>query len=327
MAKSRKNIVVIGGGTGTSVVLEGLKRYPVNLSAIITTADDGSSSGVLRAKYGMIPPGDARQCLVALASGNFGYLNDRFQAGFLRGHTLGNILLALFYEKKGDFQQAVDELLQITGGQGSLLPMTLRPVTLVAKLKDGKTIRGEKNITPCLEISAKLDRLVLSPKSVSANPRAVASITNADLVVVGPGNLFSSIIPNFLVPEIREAFQKSKTRKLYVANLCTQPGHTDGFGISDFVKVLAQYIGEDVFTHVLYNNRVVPEEIFKRNRNAVVGAPLNVVSSEKKDKRFIGRSIASITPRKISSSDPIAKIRNPFLHDPHKLARAIMGLM
>ncbi|MFY9458086.1 MAG: gluconeogenesis factor YvcK family protein [Candidatus Spechtbacterales bacterium] len=322
----RKNIVVIGGGTGTSVVLEGLKKYPVNLSAIITTADDGSSSGKLRKEFNMIPPGDIRQCLVALASRDFGYLNERFQQGSLAGHTLGNLLITLFCQKNKDFQQAIDELLKITGAAGSLIPMTLVPTTLVAKLRDGRVLRGEKNITPSREILTKLARISLAPRDIKANPRAALAIKNADIIIVGPGNLFSSIIPNFLVKEISAEFRKAKARKIYVANLFAQPGHTDGFSVSDFVKTLAIHIGEDAFTHVVYNNRSIPEFLLKAHGNAIVAAPVRVTGEFKKDKRYVGRALASSSPRRIPASDPIASIRNPFLHDSKKLAKVIMEL-
>ena len=322
----KKNIVTIGGGTGTSVVLEGLKKYPVNLSAIITTADDGSSSGKLRKEYGMIPPGDIRQCLVALASRNFGYLNERFQQGSLAGHTLGNLLITLFCQKNKDFQQAIDELLKMTGAAGSLIPMTLAPTTLVAKLRDGRVLRGEKNITPSRDILTKLEGIFLAPRDIKANPRAVLAIKNADVVIVGPGNLFSSIIPNFLVKEISDEFRKTKAKKIYVANLFTQPGHTDNFNVADFVKTLANHIGEDAFTHVVYNNRSIPEFLLKAHGNAIVGAPVRVSDELKKDKRYVGRAIASRSPRQSYASDPIANIRNPFLHDSKKLAKAIMEL-
>src|SRR3989338_7061684 len=183
--RKKKKIVVIGGGTGTSVVLQGLKKYPVDLSAIITTADDGSSSGVLRKEFDMVPPGDIRQCLVALASKDFAYLNERFQKGFLQGHTLGNLLITLFSEKHKDFQEAIDDLLRLTGAHGSLIPMTLNPVTLVARLKDGKILRGERNITPSCDIKDNLDRLHLEPKNIRANPRSLAAIGNADAIIVG----------------------------------------------------------------------------------------------------------------------------------------------
>ena len=326
MREKKKNIVVMGGGTGTSVVLEGLKKYPVNLSAIITTADDGSSSGKLRKEFNMIPPGDIRQCLVALASRDFGYLNERFQQGSLAGHTLGNLLITLFCQKNKDFQQAIDELLKMTGAAGSLIPMTLAPTTLVAKLRDGRVLRGEKNITSSREILTKLASISLAPRDIKANPRAALAIKNADIIIVGPGNLFSSIIPNFLVKEISAEFRKAKAKKIYVANLFAQPGHTDGFSVSDFVKTLAVHIGEDAFTHVVYNNRSIPEFLLKAHGNAIVAAPVRVTGEFKKDKRYVGRALASSSPRRISASDPIASIRNPFLHDSKKLAKVVMEL-
>lgn len=326
MSKTNKKVVVIGGGTGTSVVLEGLKHYPVNLSAIITTADDGSSSGILREEFDMIPPGDIRQCLVALASSDFGYLNERFKRGFVSGHTLGNLLITLFYDKHKDFQQAIDELLRITGATGSLIPMTLYPVTLVAQLSDNRKLVGEKNITPSKEISKKLKKLYIRPRNIKANPRAVSAINRADVIIVGPGNLFSSIIPNFLVKEIADAVKKSRAKKIYVANLFTQPGHTDNFTLDDFVHTIAQYIGEDIFTHIIHNRQQVAEDILKKYRNSIIASQLIISSSAKKDKRLIARSLVSST-RKISEHDPIANIRNLFLHDSKKLSKAIMQIL
>jgi len=333
MAKKNKNIVVIGGGTGTSVVLEGLKKYPVNLSAIITTADDGSSSGKVRSDYELIPPGDIRQCLVALASKDFGFLNKRFSQGFLQGHTLGNILMTIFYQENKDFQQSLDDLLRVTGAQGSLMPMTLQPTTLVARLKDGRTLTGEKNITQSREIAENLRRLHLHPHnakdklSTKANPRAIKAIKGADVIVVGPGNLFSSILPNFLVPGIRNAFVSSKAKKIYISNLFTQPGHTDNFTPADFIKVISQYMRKDAFTHVIYNSRPINETIVARYKNSFVGPPVQVTKEIRQDKRFVGRVVAKASPQKASSADPMAKIRNPFLHDSSKLARAIMNLL
>ena len=322
--KKGKNIVVIGGGTGTSVVLEGLKKYPVNLSAIITTADDGSSSGKLRREFDMIPPGDIRQCLVALASRDFGYLNERFQRGSLQGHTLGNLLITLFSEKHKNFQEAIDELLLMTGARGSLIPMTLRPATLVAKLNNGRTLKGEKNITSSRDISTKLSNLYITPKNIPANPRAVSAIASADVIVVGPGNLFSSILPNFLVSGIRRAMISSRAKKIYIANLFTQPGHTDGFILKDFVDILCVYIGKDVFTDIIYNNRKISESMVRKYKNSIIASPL-ISPSGNKEERFIGRSIARSVPR-ILKADPMASTRNPFLHDPNKLAKIIIEL-
>lgn len=325
--KNGKNVVVIGGGTGASVALRGLKKYQVNLSVIITTADDGSSSGILSRKYKMVPPGDARQCLVSLASGDFEHLNERFQEGFFRGHTLGNLLIAFLHQKHGSFQKAIDELLGFVGAQGSILPMTLRPVALLADLADGHTLRGENKITSSREINKKIKALKLSPQGAHANPKAVSAIKNADVLVVGPGNLYSSILPNFLVKEIREAAKKSKAKKIYVSNLLTQPGHTDNFYVEDFVEVLAGYIGEDIFDYIVYHNRAFPESLLNKNKNASVGEPVLAKQKAAKEKRILGRSIASSSIKEKSSSDPIAHIRNPFVHDSKKLAKVIMRLI
>lgn len=322
-----KRVVVIGGGTGTSVVLEGLKKYPLNLSAIITTADDGSSSGVLRKHYQMIPPGDIRQCLIALASGNYGYLNERFQKGFLQGHTLGNLLITLFHQQRGDFQEAIDELLKLVGATGSLVPMTLKPVTLVAYLAGGGKLVGESKITPSKEIRKRLKKLVLKPAGIKANRRAVEAIRGAHAVIVGPGNLFSSILPIFLVPEIRRAFLKSRAKKIYVANLFTQPGHTDGFTLADFLEVFKKYLGGDPFTHIVYHHKTIPKKLILRYRTSSIHKQVAVPNWLKKDKRMVGVSIFSHAPKKQSASDPIAKIRNPFLHDPQKLAGVLMKLL
>lgn len=326
MSKKRKHIVVIGGGTGTSVLLSGLKKYPVELSAIITTADDGSSSGVLRKEFNMIPPGDIRQCLIALAKGNFNYLNDRFHEGFLHGHTLGNLLITLFYQKNNDFQQAIDQLLQLVGAEGSLIPMTLRPVTLIATLQDNAKLEGEHAVTTSKAIYHKLKKLSLTPPSIRANPRAIKAIREADLIVVGPGNLYSSVLPNLLVPDIRKAIGASAAKKCYVANLFTQVGHTDNFSVHDFIATLKKYLGSDIFDAVIYNTTSLDPILIKKHADAI-GSPVHILPETKKDKRFIGRSLVSTTVRRSGSADPIAKIRNPFLHDPHKLARAVMELV
>ncbi|MEK7503147.1 MAG: gluconeogenesis factor YvcK family protein [Patescibacteria group bacterium] len=327
MPEKQKHFVVVGGGTGTSVVLDGLKNYHLNLSAIVTTADDGSSSGDLRRKFRMIPPGDVRQCLVALASGNFGYLNERFQKGFLQGHTLGNLLITLFYQKNGgNFQEAVDELLRLTGASGSIIPMTLNPVTLVAELRGGRKLVGESKITSSLKIGNELEKLYLIPRYPKANERAIAVLKNADAIVVGPGNLFSSIIPNFLVNGIKKAFLESCAKKIYIANIFTQPGHTDNFTIADFLAILEKYIGKDVFSHIVYNTKKIPKNILNRHTNDIIKKQIFLRPPFLSDPRFVGGDIVSLNPR-VNLADPIAKIRNPFLHDPKKLAKVLVSLV
>ncbi|OGZ44184.1 MAG: hypothetical protein A3J55_04240 [Candidatus Ryanbacteria bacterium RIFCSPHIGHO2_02_FULL_45_17b] len=324
----KKKVVVIGGGTGTSVVLQGLKKYPVDLSAIITTADDGSSSGVLRKEFDMVPPGDIRQCLVALAAKDFGYLNERFQKGFLQGHTLGNLLITLFSQHNKDFQQAIDELLLLVGAEGSLIPMTLRPVTLSAHLTNGKILVGESRITRSRDIHKKLKKLSLSPKTAHANPRAVQVLLEADAIIVGPGNLYASIIPVLLLPEITHAMRIAYGKKIYVANLFTQSGHTPGFGVKDYLHVLERYMGGDVFTHIIYNTKRLPVSFINQHRNDIVGEEISISSQTRADARMVGRSLASSFPKKgLSMNDPLHIMRNPFLHDPVKLAKALMKIL
>lgn len=325
MAKKQKHIVVIGGGTGTSVLLAGLKRYPVQLSAIITTGDDGSSSGILRKEFNMIPPGDIRQCLIALAKGNFGYLNDRFQKGFLHGHTLGNLLITLFYQKNNNFQEAIDQLLQLVGAEGSLIPMTLRPVTLMATLTNGKKLEGEHAITLSKKIRTHLKHFSLIPASIKANPRALKAIHEADAIIIGPGNVYSSILPNLLVSEIRHALITSHAKKIYVTNLFTHEGHTDNFSVLDFVTILERYLKADIFDHIIYNTASVALAVRKQYSHVNI-FPVKFSAELKKDKRFVGRSLVSQVIR-ASSSDPMAKIRNPFLHDSRKLATVVMQLV
>ena len=323
--KQYKNAVLIGGGSGTSALLEGLKKYPLNLSAIITTADNGGSSGKLREEFGMIPPGDIRQCLVALASRNFEYLNERFQEGSLQGHTLGNLLITLFYQKNKNFQQAIDELLSVTGAKGSLIPMTLKPVTLHAVMKDGSKIAGEKDITSSGRIGKELKRLAISSPGIKANPKAVSAINGADIIIVGPGNLFSSVMPNFLVRDIRESFKRSHAKKIYIANLFTQPGHTDSFTLGDFLKILSSYIGGDFFDFVIYNSKPVSGDVLKKHKSKAIFAPVQITDEERKNARFIGKAIARAAVKKASKADLLD--RNPFLHDSRKIAKAILELI
>lgn len=327
MAKKskRKNIVLIGGGTGTSTVLKGLKEYPVDLSVIVTTADDGGSSGRLRKEYNMIPPGDARQCLVALANSQaplIGYFNRRFETGELRGHSFGNLFLALLYQHTRDFQKAIEKAQEIIGVEGQVLPVTTGPVTLRAILKDGTMIQGEGAVTDSKEIARNLEYLYLEDE-VQVNPKAQKAILEADAIIVGPGNFFSSIVPNFLVKDIREAMQSSPAKKIYAANLLTQPGHTDGFYLQDFVEILARYIGKDVFDVVLYNTQRVAQGI--RKRFLVEGEEVMPNPKFVKEERFIGMPLLSGVYAVQNPADPL--MRTVVRHDEKKLAGALTKLL
>lgn len=242
-----KNIVIIGGGTGTYTLLAGLRQFPTNNAVIVSTADDGGSTGILRKELGILPPGDIRQCLVGLSYTEktlqdlFSY---RFSDGSLSGHTVGNIILAALMKTMGDPERAIAVAAKMLNVRGEVVPVTLYPTKLSAILTNGKNIIGEHNIDELdpRESRAKIKSLILSPNK-SANLRAIRLVNDAQAIVFGPGDLFTSIIPNLLVKGIREAIKKSQAKKIYVANIMTKHGQTDNFKCSDCVASLQKYLG------------------------------------------------------------------------------------
>lgn len=252
--KHGPKIVAIGGGTGLSTLLRGLKQYSEHVTAIVAMADDGGSSGRLRAELGMLPPGDIRNCLTALAEEEdlltqlFRY---RFEKGDLSGHSFGNLFLAAMSAITGDLQQAVQQSSKVLAVQGKVLPATLDSLVLVARLRDGRIIKGESTIS---HLPDPIAQVWLEPNEPKALPEAVKAIEEADAIILGPGSLYTSIVPNLLIPEIRQAIQKSRAPKLYVCNVMTQPGETDGFHASDHVRVLRGY-GSNLFDAVLANRQ------------------------------------------------------------------------
>lgn len=323
--QKRKKIVLIGGGTGTSTLLKGLKEYSVALSVIVTTADDGGSSGRLRQDFNMPPPGDARQCLAALADSSHPIVarfNDRFERGELKGHSFGNIVLALLYQQTGDFQKALDEARKIFHIRGRVIPVVPSPLTLCAALKNGSVLRGEEAITSSMEIARGLDYLYVD-HGARANKEAVRAIERADAVVVGPGNFFSSILPNFLVDGIGEAVRATRAKKIYVANLLTQPGHTDGFALEDFLEILARYIGEDVFDDVIYNTEKVAP--FVRRKFGVRGEEVRPRSLKGRTHHYRGLALLDKKVYAQNPSDPLQ--RTLIRHDSKKLAKAILSVL
>jgi len=245
-------IVVLGGGTGLSTLLRGLKTYSANITAIVTVADDGGSSGRLRREIGVLPPGDIRNCLAALADEEklltelFQY---RFRAGDgLVGHSFGNLFLTVMSEVTGDLEQAIAASSKVLAIRGQVLPSTLSDMRLWADLSDGRRIEGESNIT---EAGGKIIRIGCTPADPPALPKALQAITEADFIVIGPGSLYTSIIPNLLVPEITEAIAQSKVPRVYVCNIMTQPGETDGFAVSDHIRTIDEVCGKPLFDVVL----------------------------------------------------------------------------
>jgi uncharacterized cofD-like protein len=246
-------IVVLGGGTGLSNLLRGLKHYSSNITAIVTVADDGGSSGRLRREIGVLPPGDIRNCLTALANEEklltelFQY---RFQAGEgLSGHSFGNLFItALTAVTGGDLVRAITATSQVLAIQGRVLPATLADVTLWAELSDGRRVVGESNIT---KARGRICRIGCDPPNPPALPEAIEAIEKAELVVLGPGSLYTSIIPNLLVPEIVEALARNMAPHIYVCNIMTEPGETDGYTVGDHVMALDRVAGLRLFDAVL----------------------------------------------------------------------------
>ncbi len=247
-------IVALGGGTGLPILLRGLKSYTSNLTAIVSMADDGGSSGRLRGELGILPPGDLRNCLIALADREQvmeELLSYRFeQGGTLAGHNVGNLLLAGLAELRGDFNLAVRELSKVLAVKGRVIPATLTPVVLGAELIDGEKICGESKITLS---TTTIKRVYLEPEDCVALPEALEAIKEADLIVLGPGSLFTSVIPNLLIKEIRSAVQQASASVVYVCNITTQFGETIDFLASDHVKALQTHGGVDLIDTVLVN--------------------------------------------------------------------------
>jgi len=276
----------------------------------------------------MAPPGDARQCLAALAPHHplAEHLHRRFRSGTLRGHAWGNILLASLHEKYADIQKALDEAVRVFGASPhEIIPATAKATTLVAHLTKGRNIVGEHNITASQEMYNNLTRLALLPKRVEPNPRALRALREADAIVVGPGNFYSSIMPVFLVPGVAGAFAGSRAKKIFVTNLMTLRGHTDNFTPKDFIEQFEYTINQkNVFDAVLYNTRPIPVHFRKFAR---VGDAVRIQAYERQDRRYRGVALADLRVPSLDPADPLAAQRTLVRHDTKNLAKVIMQLI
>ncbi|MBI4284109.1 MAG: YvcK family protein [Chloroflexi bacterium] len=257
-------VVALGGGTGLSTLLRGLKEHTANITAILTVADDGGSSGRLRRELGVLPPGDFRNCLVALADAEplvtqlFEY---RFGEGSgLAGHSFGNLFIVAMSGVTGDFEKAIHASSRVLAVRGQIMPSTLENVTLYARMENEAVVYGESNIT---QSGNHVRQVYIQPESVEAYPEAVKAILAADLIVIGPGSLYTSLLPNLLVKGVCEAIRQSRAPKVYVCNVATQPGETDGYTLADHINALRHQVGDGLFEYVVANsnvNAVLPEE-------------------------------------------------------------------
>jgi uncharacterized cofD-like protein len=313
-----KKIVVIGGGTGTFTVLSGLKNYPVDLTAVVSMADDGGSTGVLRDELGVLPPGDIRQCLVALATSDRlmrKLMNYRFSNGSLMGHTFGNIFLSTLEKLTGSFDEAVNKISEILRLRGQVIPATLCQVKLVAYLTNGLVLRGQ-NIIYGSDL-AKLKKIALEPKA-EANPKALRAIREADLVIIGPGDLYSSLIPNFLISGISKALKKSRAKKLYICNLMNRAGQTENFHPDDYVNKIEEYSGARL-DNIIYNKECPPQRLLSRYLNE--GERL-VPTAVIRNKRYLGDKLIGRKLAKSAKGDRLK--RNLIRHNPDALAKLIV---
>jgi uncharacterized cofD-like protein len=299
-------VVAIGGGTGLPVLLRGLKEHTSNLTAIVTVGDDGGSSGRLRRELGVLPPGDIRNCIAALAEAEplmtrlFQY---RFNEGTgLEGHSFGNLFIIAMSDVAGGFEEAVRETSRVLAVRGQILPSSLAHVTVHARTEDQETISGESEITLR---GKRIQEVFLQPPHVQANPEAIRAILEADIVVVGPGSLLTSVLPNLLVDGIRQALAISQATRVYVCNVATQHGETDDFAVSDHFETLIKHVGPGLFDYVLANDNVegpLPE--------AWQSIPVKVDKLVVDGARVIAADVVSET--------------NRYHHDSEKLATAII---
>lgn len=308
------HVVVIGGGTGQSTALRGLKHYTHNITAIVTVADDGGSSGRLRRSLGILPPGDIRNCLVALADDEdflarlFQYRFPKGRGSELDGHSFGNLFLTAMVGLTGSFEQAIFEAERVLSLRGRVVPSTLALVNLAAEVRvpyENRVVQvvGESRIP---EVPGRIQRVWLVPEKPKAFPLAVQAILHADMIVIGPGSLFTSILPNLLVPDIAAALRAARGLRVFVVNVANQPGETDGFYAHDYVDALERHIGHGAIDLVLLNNR--------HDLNLPAGL------------EWVNEHPDHPLPYPVHRADVVNE-EKPWLHDPRKLARTLMRLL
>src|ERR1700682_3589307 len=298
-------IVAIGGGTGLSSLLRGLKTYTSHLYAIVTVADDGGSSGRLRDEYRILPPGDFRQCLIALADAEplmKQLFDHRFKEGSLDGHSFGTLFIMAMADVTGNFEHALRESGKILAVKGTIVPSTLQDVTLVASI-NGHTVEGESRIP---KQNAPISHVFLKPDGAQVNPEAAQAILNAELIVVGPGSLYTSIMPNLLVEGMVEAIKASPALKVYICNLAAQEGETEGYTVDDYLRVIREHVGANLFDFVLVNSNLAHNPT--GGQSQVIFKPVDVTRHP--EVRFIAADVVNV--------------KLPSHHDPEKLARVIM---
>lgn len=316
MTQDKAKVAVIGGGTGLSVLLRGLKTFPVDISAIITVADDGGSSGRLREELNIPPPGDIRNVLVALSEVEplFEELfQHRFDKGAgLSGHSLGNLLLAGMSAVMGDFSKGVQEMSRVLNVKGRVIPVSNEHLTLHARFRDGTTCRGESKIPL---IGKPIERVYLEPANPIPSPEAIQALEEANLIILGPGSLYTSIIPNLMVPGIREGLVSSNARIVYICNVMTQPGETDGFSVGDHIQAIDDHLQMKLIDAVIMNSQTIPFSY--RERYLEEGAEPVAIDQARLDER----------PIQVIDDELLSFDNNLLRHNAIKLSQRLLSLM
>jgi uncharacterized cofD-like protein len=309
-------IVIIGGGTGLPVLLRGLKQHPVDITAIVTVADDGGSSGRLRDDLHIPPPGDIRNVLAALSDVE-PLIEEMFQHRFktsneLSGHSLGNLILAAMTSITGDFVHAIQEMSKVLNVHGKVLPAANGSVVLNAELEDGTIISGESKIPYS---GKKINKVFLTPNDIRPLPETINEIRNADMIILGPGSLYTSILPNLLVPILGQEVSRSNAKKVYICNLMTQAGETFGFTASDHIKALYDHLDYGFIDTILINNQDVPKDVQLRyNRELAYPVYYDLPALDE-----LGLEVVA---------EDIAVLENGALrHDPKKVAEILYNLL
>ena len=329
----RKKIVTIGGGTGSFTLLNGLKKYPVDISAIVSMVDDGGSTGILRDELGVLPPGDVRQCLVALSNSSEmlrELMNYRFDKGGLKGHNFGNIFLSALEKINGNFSKGIEEAIKILNVEGEVIPVTDTDTNLFMELQNGKKLKGEEDINHNFDIErAGIKKNYLFPRA-KANEKAIKRIADADVIVIGPGNYYCSIIPNLLVDGICEAIRKSKAKIVFNCNLTNKKGQTEDFDLNRYVLKINKYIGKNRIDFATFNIKKPAANLIKKYEKQE-GKNMIVRFDEKgsNSRKFKVMKADMIDRKKIkkNNSDPISDNRSFIRHDGKKLAKVLMNII
>jgi uncharacterized cofD-like protein len=332
----KKKITTIGSGTGSFMLLSGLVKHDLNISAIVSMADDGGSTGVLRDELGVLPPGDVRQCLTALSpAGNElrKLMNFRYGEGSLKGHTFGNIFLSTLEKTTGSFAEGLEVAQNILNVSGEVLPVTTQDARLVMRLNDQTVLLGEEMIERTAFQQVGPEKMYYDP-IISANPKAIDRILSSDAVIIGPGTFYSGILANLAIPEISRALKETKAKIIFPVNLTNKKGHTSHFSIEDYVDELERFIGEGRADYVLVNKKNPASELLERYRNMEGEDALVRIEKTEDEKNRFGENkfvlrdlIDGNLVNLENKNDSIAHTRSFIRHDSDKLTKTILDLL